>query len=50
MDTALKKLKVVELKQILRENGLRVGGTKSELIFRILISIIDYFHLSTKNI
>lgn len=32
---ALKKLKVVELKQILRDNGLRVGGTKSELIARI---------------
>jgi len=35
MDT-LKKLKVVELKQILKDNGLRVGGTKSELISRIL--------------
>lgn len=42
MDTALKKLKVVELKQILRDNGLRVGGTKSELIARIYENNIIY--------
>lgn len=42
MNTALKKLKVVELKQILRENGLRVGGTKAELIARIYENNIIY--------
>ena len=41
MDT-LKKLKVIELKQILRDNALRVGGNKSELIDRILANNIIY--------
>jgi hypothetical protein len=42
MDTALKKLKVIVLKQILRDNGLRVGGNKPELIERILNNNIIY--------
>ena len=31
-----KKYKVQELKQILRDNKKRVGGSKSELIYRII--------------
>lgn len=42
MDASLKKLKIVDLKQILRDNGLRVGGTKPDLIARILENNIIY--------
>jgi hypothetical protein len=40
--SSLKKLKVIELKQILKNNGLRVGGTKADLIARILENNIIY--------
>ena len=40
--SSLKKLKIVDLKQILRDNGLRVGGTKPDLIARILENNIIY--------
>lgn len=35
LETSLPKLKVPELKEILRNNGLKVGGNKPELINRI---------------
>ncbi len=35
----LQKMKVLELKEILREKGLRVGGKKQELVDRIIESI-----------
>lgn len=40
-DEELKGKTVVHLKQLLRESGLKVGGTKSELIERLLESRAD---------
>ena len=36
MEKYSKEKSVIELKQILREKGLKVGGTKKELVIRII--------------
>ena len=46
-DEELKGKTVVHLKQLLRESGLKVGGTKSELIERLLESRAD---AATENV
>ncbi len=37
----LNKLKIVDLRQILKDNGIKISGSKKELVERILLNNID---------